>query len=288
MLHALRHTVSLALTVCFFFCCITLVTNFLIGVQSRVSEEIAALKAQCTAGILAQLSKNLTFLFVAETDTASTDDLLAPTTLSKMVYSDFFTQITLKHHIIYENWPVSKFCTPGKLTLLELRRLHHVLMNGAPLFRHVPLAEWEGLDLDAFQMRYDSISPTAAQPLVTSATVSTVNAASPSANNTTGPSTCDATGPSADDAPTNDTSTTSGGSTATAPALPQPSHPPPGPGGDMFTLDGGMVVRPRQRRRQWDAGLTKEQKAEVLALREAEKANKTGRSSQSGGNTPQE
>lgn len=147
----------------FFCCCIAFIINLSVGVQNRVSEEIVALKAQCTSGILAQLSKNISHFSLLLRLTLLTDDLLAPTTLSKMVYSDFFNQITLKHHIIYENWPVSKFCTPGKLTLLELRRLHHVLMNGTPLFRHVPLTEWEGLDLDAFQMRHDLISPMAAQ-----------------------------------------------------------------------------------------------------------------------------
>ncbi|KAK7683366.1 hypothetical protein QCA50_013628 [Cerrena zonata] len=250
------------------------------GVQNRITEEVAALKAQCTAGILAQLN-----------------DLLAPTILSKMVYADIFSQITLKHHIIYENWPVSKFCTPGKLTLLELRRLHHVLMNGAPLFRHVPLAEWEGLDLDAFQTRHDLISPTAARPLIATSTTVNSGLSTPSDAATdaatgdtvtgtttndraTGATTSDATtGATTSDAttgtPTGNTTAVLTGDAAAAPVLPQPTSFSPTVGGDMLTLDGGMVIRPRQRRRRWDAGLTKEQKAEVLALREAEKVKKT-------------
>ncbi|KAK7689214.1 hypothetical protein QCA50_007905 [Cerrena zonata] len=251
------------------------------GVKNRVSEEIAALKAQCTAGILAQLN-----------------DLLAPTILSKMVYSDFFTQITLKHHIIYENWPVSKFCTPGKLTLLELRRLHHVLSNGPPLFRYVSPTEWEDLDLDALQSRHDTISPTAAHPLVATAT------SIPSASTGSSATVDDTTGTSNDNATTNPaggatdpsglnatTNSTNGAPVTSAPLLPQPTNLPPPRGGDMLTLDGGMVVRPRERRRQWDAGLTKEQKAAMMAVRNAEKAKKSaGRASgsASGSNAPQE
>ncbi|KAK7683803.1 hypothetical protein QCA50_013179 [Cerrena zonata] len=236
------------------------------GVQNRVSAEIAALKAQCTTGILAQLN-----------------DLLTPTVLSKMVYSDFFTQITLKHHIIYENWPVSKFCTPGKLTLLELRRLHHVLTNGAPLFHHVPLAEWDELDLDAFQTNHASFSPTAAQPLgataMSAATTSTTTQPSkgdvmgspnndePGASNgdATGASNGDAAGASNGDAAGASNGDAAGASNgdaagasnggmtitetsgvAAAPALPQAAPLPATLGGNMLTLDGGMVIKHRQ------------------------------------------
>ena len=60
--------------------------------------------------------------------------------------------------------------------------------------------------------------------------------------------------------------------------FPPPRPLPPGPAtGTSLTLDGGMVCVPKKRKKRWDAGLTKEQKAALKAVKEAEKAKKAGR-----------
>lgn len=82
-----------------------------------------------------------------------------------MEYANFYEKITLRHHIIFEDWPIARFCTPGNLGLLELRTLYQALLDEKPLFRRVPDDEWNTLDLAEIRRRYNSFSPTVAQPL---------------------------------------------------------------------------------------------------------------------------
>ena len=186
-----------------------------------------------------------------------------------MVYSDFFTQITMRHHVIYEDWPVSKFCSPGKMTLLELRRLYYVLKNGSPLFRRLSRAEWDALDLDSFQAQHAAISPTAALPLPTPGSNPAALGDEPSPNP-------DPT----DDAPgSTPPANPSDNSGRAADTIAPQTAPPLSQGvalaqSSVLTLAGGQVCKPTQRRRRWDAGLTREQAAALKAVREAEKANK--------------
>lgn len=82
-----------------------------------------------------------------------------------MEYTDFYTKITLKYHIVYEDWPVANFCKPGKLGLLELRTLHKALFDGPPLFRRLSNDEWKTLNLDQLRERYNTHATTVARPL---------------------------------------------------------------------------------------------------------------------------
>lgn len=82
-----------------------------------------------------------------------------------MEYTNFYEKITLRYHIIFEDWPIARFCTPGRLGLLELRTLYQALLDDKPLFRRVPDEEWSKLDLASIRKFYNSFSPTAAEPL---------------------------------------------------------------------------------------------------------------------------
>lgn len=82
-----------------------------------------------------------------------------------MEYTNFYEKITLRYHVVFEDWPIARFCTPGHLGLLELRTLYQALLDDKPLFRHVPDDEWDKLDLAAVRRLYNSFSPTIAQPL---------------------------------------------------------------------------------------------------------------------------
>ena len=206
--------------------------------------------------ILAQLSKNLSQLYIDLDSCGYLDEVLAPSTVPKMIYSDFFTQITMRHHVIYEEWPVSKFCSPGKLTLLELRRLFHVLKTGSPLFRRLSSSEWDALDLESFQARHATISATAAVPFTP----------------TLPPTIADDPDPARTVTPTAGSSSNENIVQPIVPATAPPLLPPIPPA--ELTLVGGQVCKPTQRRRRWDAGLTREQAAALKVVREAEKAAK--------------
>ena len=94
------------------------------------------------------------------------DDLLAPNLLSRMEYIDFYDKLTLKYNIVYENWPIARFCTPGRLSLLELRMLHHALFNGDPIFQRLSAAEFQAFDLERFREHHETLIENAKNPLI--------------------------------------------------------------------------------------------------------------------------
>ena len=83
-----------------------------------------------------------------------------------MEYIDFYERLTLKYHIVYKNWPIARFCTPGRLSLLELRMLHHALFNGDPIFQRLSAAEFKAFDLDTFREYHETLLENASNPLV--------------------------------------------------------------------------------------------------------------------------
>ncbi|KAG2743899.1 hypothetical protein P692DRAFT_20746183 [Suillus brevipes Sb2] len=71
----------------------------------------------------------------------------APFKVPRMYYQNFDSYITAKLHIILENWPLSKFCTPGDISSQsELTVLHNTWESGATHFRKLTetkLKDWE-------------------------------------------------------------------------------------------------------------------------------------------------
>lgn len=141
----------------------------LAGLKDKHQEEAITLRGRCGVGVLAQLSKSTALEYDAiYTNTMLayiTDDYLAPNILGRMEYANFYEKITLKHHIVFEDWPIARFCPPGRLGLLELRTLYQALLDDKPLFRRVPDDEWSKLDLVSIRKLYNLFSPTAAHPL---------------------------------------------------------------------------------------------------------------------------
>ncbi|KAK7685836.1 hypothetical protein QCA50_011182 [Cerrena zonata] len=97
------------------------------GLKTSQAAEMSRLKSACSSLILDQVRH-----------------VAAPTLIPKMHYQDFHEQMTERHHIICENWPLPSFCTPHKLGLVELRTLYDRLSNvdAPPLFRVLTDAEW--------------------------------------------------------------------------------------------------------------------------------------------------
>ncbi|KAI0700239.1 hypothetical protein C8T65DRAFT_580487, partial [Cerioporus squamosus] len=60
----------------------------------------------------------------------------------RMFYSSFNEQITLKHGVILENWPIQKFDNPSSLSHLEAEVVLRALESGATRFRSLSDDEW--------------------------------------------------------------------------------------------------------------------------------------------------
>lgn len=196
-----------------------------------------------------------------------------------MEYANFFTEITLRYHVIYENWPVARFCTPGNLTLLELRMLHQALFGDSvtPLFRRLSDEEWDALDLEELQKRYNTFAPTVARPLLDD-----VEHANNDSALDEGLSSSEANAPGLDPLALG-----SGATALLEDGQPQGIDPndvatptaPPARGGNRVSLGSDQAIaRPeKQRKQRADAGLTKEQwaakKAAIQAEKDARKKN---------------
>lgn len=77
--------------------------------------------------------------------TLSTDpyigELAKPDLILKMHYINFFGKITMRYHIIYENWHFVEFHSPHRLGLIELRSLYDALTKGNMKFLYLM---WSG------------------------------------------------------------------------------------------------------------------------------------------------
>ncbi|TFK89865.1 hypothetical protein K466DRAFT_485877, partial [Polyporus arcularius HHB13444] len=60
----------------------------------------------------------------------------------RMFYSSFDEQITAKHGVIMENWPIPKFDNPSSLSHLEAEVVLRALESGATRFRSLTDTEW--------------------------------------------------------------------------------------------------------------------------------------------------
>lgn len=69
-----------------------------------------------------------------------------------MYYHNFDQHITMKHHIIVENWPLAKFCCPGDLNLwTEISVLKSAWDSGATRFCKLTDAEFDEWEEECFQ-----------------------------------------------------------------------------------------------------------------------------------------
>ncbi|KAG1792701.1 uncharacterized protein HD556DRAFT_1238935, partial [Suillus plorans] len=76
----------------------------------------------------------------------------APERVSRMHYHNFDQHITMKHHIIVENWPLAKFCCPGDLnSQTEISVLKSAWDSGATRFRKLTDAEFDEWEEECFQ-----------------------------------------------------------------------------------------------------------------------------------------
>lgn len=207
-----------------------------------------------------------------------------------MEYTNFYEKITLRHHIIFENWPIARFCTPGRLGLLELRTLYQALLDDKPLFRRVPDDEWSKLDLASIRNLYNSFSPTAAQPLRLDDDDDT-NVGEPSGSYSggqAGPADGEQPAPAGDKQPDRASGSGSGHRPGSAPESLAPSTQrdggakdrstpliPPGPpprGGTRVSFATGEEGAPQKvRAKRANAGMSRQEWAAKKAEMEAEK-----------------
>ncbi|KAG0708174.1 hypothetical protein DFH29DRAFT_871091 [Suillus ampliporus] len=79
----------------------------------------------------------------------------------KMFYSNFDTQITAKHGVVVDNWPLKNFVSPSDIgSTMELRVLHNTLKTGVMTFRKMTHDEWEQWDKERFQsalLQHDNV-----------------------------------------------------------------------------------------------------------------------------------
>ncbi|KAK7682016.1 hypothetical protein QCA50_014980 [Cerrena zonata] len=99
--------------------------NGMEGVKNKYAEDLQTLQAECSAKIFEQLQL-----------------AAAPRSVGRMNYENFGS-ITKRSRIVYQNWPVS-FCSPVRLSVLELHTLHNLLHGSdpPPLFRKLTNAEY--------------------------------------------------------------------------------------------------------------------------------------------------
>ncbi|KAG2140270.1 uncharacterized protein EDB93DRAFT_1252909 [Suillus bovinus] len=76
----------------------------------------------------------------------------APIKISRMYYINFDNNITMKHHIILKNWPLSKFCCPGDISSLnEPKVLFYAFDTGAASFQKLTDAKYDQWSNEHFQ-----------------------------------------------------------------------------------------------------------------------------------------
>ncbi|KAG1858515.1 hypothetical protein F4604DRAFT_1589498 [Suillus subluteus] len=72
------------------------------------------------------------------------EEVAAPFKVSRMYYQNFNRNITQKYHLVLDNWPLSKFVTPGNInSLTELRVLYNAWDSNATRFRKLSDEEYE-------------------------------------------------------------------------------------------------------------------------------------------------
>ncbi|KIK33061.1 hypothetical protein CY34DRAFT_100326 [Suillus luteus UH-Slu-Lm8-n1] len=101
------------------------------------------------------LKKELTSLIFDKLNQA------AQVSVPKMFYNNFDTQITAKHGVVVDNWPLKNFVSPSDIgSTTELRVLHNALKTGVTTFRKMTHDEWEQWDKERFQsalLQHDDI-----------------------------------------------------------------------------------------------------------------------------------
>ena len=111
-------------------------------------QESLELKSTCSRLILRHLrSCSNPFRHESQLTHCNIGSVAAPATVPKMHYESFHEQITMRHHIIYQNWPVT-FGAPADLGNVEVRTLHDYLENedAPPLFRKLDDDEFKSFE----------------------------------------------------------------------------------------------------------------------------------------------
>lgn len=202
-----------------------------------------------------------------------------------------FGSITKRHRIVYQNWPVS-FCSPTRLSVLELQTLHGLLHseNPPPLFRKLTSAEFKVFE-DAIESGTLETLPPLPPVNVPIPTV-LAGPSNSEANNRSGANTdnLEITGlpprsTSSLTPPTPLVLTSSAPSTSAfvtpAPLAPAviPTPAPAPRGGTLLSFDGkkSALVLPKPRAKHCDANMSTAESKAAKAAKMAEKAEMQAR-----------
>lgn len=199
-----------------------------------------------------------------------------------------FGEITKRHRVIHQNWPVGTFCSPTRLTVLEVQTLHAVLhsLDPPPLFRKLSDAEWtlfeaavaSGTDFSVPPSSTTVNAPHLPPPRLLLPGPSNLTSTSQHAT-VNGGTTTPPRDPShsldrdRDPGPSPNTSASHSGDTnSSRPITPVESVPT---SGTLVSIDGGLtLVSVKARNLRWDSGMSLEEKAARKVEIEAEKAAK--------------
>ncbi|KAG2115298.1 uncharacterized protein F5147DRAFT_769755 [Suillus discolor] len=93
--------------------------------------------------------------------------------IPRMYYVNFDENIIAQHSVVLENWPLTKFASPGDIGLMvEVKIVYNAFMSGATKFRKLTAAEWQeweearfNQDLEHTEEGEDPLPASTSQPV---------------------------------------------------------------------------------------------------------------------------
>lgn len=257
----------------------------LVEYKAKYTELLQIIRGECCAKVLQQLRQcSSSFLLYETVDLhvglETTEMTVAPNKIGRMNYENFF-EIVKRHRIIYQNWPVTKFCTPAKLSVEELYTFHSVVQseNAPTLFRRITDEEYKTIEINMREGN-DLALPSATTTPVLPTPLTLAGPRNPAACGSGSSDNDGITDPPVDPtAPTDDMAHTDP-TTPTAHSQQDhlgdqnPGDEGPGPrGGTLVTFDGRKVYLNQKPRKQQKKA-TEEEKKQRAAQRRQRAAEK--------------
>ncbi|RPD78577.1 hypothetical protein L226DRAFT_568194 [Lentinus tigrinus ALCF2SS1-7] len=132
---------------------IEMVTN------ASLSENGVRMEAYCIGGVDGMVSNQLEKTLLLKAKLASLiitklKDACKRGTIKRMYYDSFDQQITTKHGVVVDNWPIPTFHSPSNMSFIEAEIVLASFENNTTRFRSMPDKEWA-----AWKQRYLAAAP---------------------------------------------------------------------------------------------------------------------------------